>query len=449
MKQRVMRRAVIAIAAAAAMVIAGCSSATDGSVSSAAEGSTGASSAESSTETSAASSDPSSDGAASESDSAASSEAGSDDLLGTLRAELDKAESKPDFAEYAKLYGAPIANPDVLKGKKLMIIPGTSKIASCVEQADAAKALAEAAGIETTIFANQGEAAERIQAVTQAINENYDAIIMECSFDPKVSSTAITQAAEAGIAVIVYGATREEAESGDLDVKAWVFDTFEQNGKLAADAAYVDHNGEPFHALAVTSDQVPVGRVMSQAMRDELAKICPDCTLDEVDVPVRRWADDTQSTVTSALVGRDDITVLFPTYDGTSAYYLAALDTLNRTGDVKAYGNFGSGAGFRQGQLAKPGSDVFQFGVGGLTSWKGYLMTLQVARVLAGEEPIALDNAIAPNRVTTPANVAEVLSDGGYGVDWVNGFRELVGAAPLDGDALFNAATLDGKLAAK
>jgi hypothetical protein len=59
---------------------------------------------------------------------------------------------------------------------------------------------------------------------------------------------------------------------------------------------------------------------------------------------------------------------------------------------------------------------------------------------------LGLDKAIGPDRIITPDNAAEILQTGGWGTDWVNGFRGLLGLPALSGAALTAAATLNGSM---
>jgi hypothetical protein len=73
-------------------------------------------------------------------------------------------------------------------------------------------------------------------------------------------------------------------------------------------------------------------------------------------------------------------------------------------------------------------------------------MFLQAARALQKMPPIPYDKAIGPNRIVTPDNAVDVLTTGGNGTDWVNGFRGLLGLPALSGSALTAAATLNGAM---
>jgi fructose-specific component phosphotransferase system IIB-like protein len=96
--------------------------------------------------------------AASGGSSAAAGGSGSSDTS-ALAGAVSKAAAIPDFAQYAAGYGGKLPNISALKGKKIMIIPGSSALAACTEIAQADAALATAAGMVPTIFANQGTTA--------------------------------------------------------------------------------------------------------------------------------------------------------------------------------------------------------------------------------------------------------------------------------------------------
>jgi hypothetical protein len=113
---------------------------------------------------------------------------------------------------------------------------------------------------------------------------------------------------------------------------------------------------------------------------------------------------------------------------------------------VKTYLAFGGGTPFIKLQTAEPGKSIIQSDIGGYPPWTGYLMFLQAARALAHMPPIPYDKAIGANRMVTPENSVDVLTTGGWGTSWVNGFRELLGLPALSGSELTAAATLNGAM---
>lgn len=345
--------------------------------------------------------------------SAASSGGGASSAdLSKLAKDVQQAAALPDAKTYLAGYGSKVTNPEKLRGMKVMIVPGNSHIPACAEMSQADAALAQAAGMDATIFANGGTTAEHNAAVAQAITQHYNAINTGCDFDPKTAAPAIAQAAAAGIPVVAYGATQQEAQAGNLNIAGYVFDTWAQDGKIAADQAVVQHNGKPFQAIAITSNEVPTTAIMQDALKAELQATCPKCTVSDVDVPVAGWTSQLPSAVTSALLRNPKVTVLFPTYSSMLPPMLQGIQAAHRTSDIKSYLAFGGGTSPVKLQTVDPGKSIIQSDIGGYAPWWGDLLFLQTARVLSGMPAIPIDKAIVPSRAVTPQNANEVLTTG-------------------------------------
>ena len=374
-----------------------------------------------------------------------SSSAGGSANVSALASGVNQAAAVPSFSDYAANYGDKIPSISNLAGKKIMIIPGVSALAACTENAQADAAIATAAGMKPTIFENQGSTAEHNTAIENAIHQGYAAIDMGCAMDPSTSAPAIAQALKAGIVVESYGATPQEA--ADAKITYNNVDPYALDAKLAFDQAVAQHNGQPFHAIAITSNATgPATAFMEASLKSELAKTCPACTLSEVNVEVPNWQTDIASTVSQQLLQHPDVTVLFPDYAGMLTYMLAGIQSAHRSSNIKTYLAFGGGTPFVKLQTSGAGKAIIQSDIGGYPPWTGYLMFLQTARALEKMTPIPYDKAIGPDRIVTPDNAVEVLETGGWGTDWVNGFRGLLGLSALSGSALTAAATLNGAM---
>jgi ABC-type sugar transport system substrate-binding protein len=370
------------------------------------------------------------------------SSGGSD--ISALSAAVTKAASLPNFADYGSGYGGKLPSLANLKGKKVMIMPGSSALAACTEIAQAAAALAKAAGMVPTIFANNGTTAEHNTAIENAIHQGYAAMMMGCAYDPTTNAPAIAQAQKAGIKFSIYGVT--PAQAAAVKVPYVNVDPYTLDAQIAVDQAVSQHNGQPFDALSITSNATSATALMRAGIQSELAKTCPKCTVTEVNVEVPKWTTDISGAVSSALLQHPNITVLFPYYAGMMTEYLQGIQTAHKTGSIKAYLNFGGGTPYVKIQTADPGKSIVQSDLGGYPPWTGYLLFLQLARSMEGLPPIPMDKAIGPNRMVTPDNATEVLTTGGWGTSWVNGFRELLGLPDLSGGALTAAATLNGSM---
>jgi len=367
--------------------------------------------------------------------------------VAALQADVAKAAATPSFSDYGSTYGGKIPSIANLSGKKIMIIPGVSALAACEEIAQAASNIAKASGMVPTIFNNQGSPAEHNTAIENAIHQGYAAIIMGCAMDPSQDAPAIAQAEKAGIVVGVYGGTPDMDQRANTTYNT--DDPYALDATLAAEQAIVQHNGQPFNAIAITSTATgPATAIEEAAIQAELAKDCPKCTLSAVNVEVPQWQTQIASTVTSQLLQHPNVSVLFPDYAGELTYVLAGIQAAHRTG-VKTYLAFGGGTPFVQLQTVSPGKDVIQSDVSESPPWTGYLLFLQAARGLEKLAPIPYAQAIGPDLMITPDNADSVLATGGFGDQWVNGFRALLGLPALTGAALHAASTLNGAMTGK
>jgi len=390
-------------------------------------------------------SSPTSAGASGPAASSAPATSGSN--IAALSADVVKGAALPSFGDYGANYGGKVPSIANLAGKKIMIIPGVSALAACTEIAQATAAMAKSVGMVPTIFENQGATADHNAAIENAIHQGYAAVAMGCAMDPSTSAPAIAQAQKAGLVVATYGGTPQEDAAAKTTYNT--DDPYALDAKYAAEQAVAQHNGQPFQAVAITSNATgPATAIEEATIKSTLATDCPACTVKEVNVEVPDWATQVSGAVTSALLQNPQATVLFPDYAGELTYVLAGIQAAHRT-NVKTYLAFGGGTPFVKLQTADPGKSIIQSDIGGYPPWTGYLLFLQTVRGLEKLSPIPYTAAIGPNRVVTPDNALEVLTTGGWGTTWVNGFRELLGLPDLSGSALTSAATLGGAMTAK
>jgi ribose transport system substrate-binding protein len=378
---------------------------------------------------------------------ASSGSGGGSANLSALSSAVNQGAAVPDFSDYASGYGGTVGSTASLAGKKVMIVPGDSALAACTEIAQADAALSTSLGLKPTIFANQGTTAEHNTAIENAIHQGYAAIELGCDYDPTTNAPAIAAAQKAGIVVSVYGATQQEDTATSITYAT--ADTYALDAKLAADQAVVQHNGQPFDAVAITSNAAPATAIMEASLKSELTATCPKCTLTEVNVEVPNWQTDVAGAVTSALLQHPNVSVIFPDYAGELTYVLAGIQSAHKSTSVKTYLAFGGGTPFIKLQTADPGKSIIQSDIGGYPPWTGYLLVLQTVRALEKLPPISYDKAIGPNRIATPDNAVNVLETGGWGTSWVNGFRTLLGLPDLSGSALTSASTLNGAMTAQ
>jgi hypothetical protein len=364
--------------------------------------------------------------------------------MSALATDVNRAAAIPSFSTYAANYGGKITDPARLRGMKLMIIPGNGQLVACAEIAQADAAIATDMGMTATIFPDDGATADEDNGIDTAIGQHYNAIDLGCDYDPTTTAAALAQAQSAGLAIAVYGATPQEAAATHLTYTTT--DAYAIDAKVAAEQAVQQSGGKPFEAIAITSNAEPATAIMQHALMAELKVICSRCKVTDVDVEEPNWPADLASTVISSLRANPKVTVLFPDYAGMLAYTLAGIEGAGRTSDIRTYLAFGGGTPFIQLQTVEPGESVIQGDIGGYPPWTGYLLFLQTARALEHMTAIPSGVATGPDRLVIPQNAVNVLTTGGWGTGWVNGFRSLLGLPPLSGKALIEAATLNGAM---
>src|SRR5215469_989007 len=253
-KARLLRLNVISVLVVGGLALAGCSSSSSSS-----------------------SSSPQSTGSSSSGSSSSASGAN----VAALQADVAKAATTPSFSDYQGQYGGKIPSIANLAGKKIMIIPGVSALAACEEIAQAASDFAKAAGMVPTIFNNQGSPAEHNTAIENAIHEGYAAVIMGCAMDPSQDTPAIAAAQKAGLVIGVYGGTPQQDQRAGTTYNT--DDPYGDDARLAAEQAVVDHQGQPFNAIAITSFATgPATQIEEDSLKATLAADCPKCTLNSV-----------------------------------------------------------------------------------------------------------------------------------------------------------------------
>lgn len=349
-----------------------------------------------------------------------------------LRAQVAKAESVPSFTSP----GPAVRHVGSLRGKKVMIIPGTSHIPTCTEIADAAAQLASAVGMKPTVFPGSSGPQGWTQGIEDAIHEHYAAVLLECALDPATVAPAIAQAQKAGIKVTAYGPT--PAENAATRLSAADADPYIQDEEVSVAQALVQSKGKPFDALVIESQDSPSDPLQLAGFRQELKKYCPACTYTTVNVNIADWANSFASTTTSELLSHPKVSTIFAFYSGELPYLLEGMQAAHRT-SLKSYGTFGGGTADLQLQVQGAGRHIIMGDIFGDPTWTGYELLYQTALVLEHQKPKPLNSFYTPNRLATPENAKSIIATGGFGTAFVNDYRKLLGLSPLHGAALVRA----------
>jgi ribose transport system substrate-binding protein len=343
--------------------------------------------------------------------------AGGLDIAGA-QAEIDKFRAVPEFVA-----PGPAVDAAAAAGKKLAIIPASSNVPFVTTIADGMKTIGEKAGLEVSIFKNQGSPAEWTQGMTDAITKGANSIDLLAGLDPKAISAQVTQATGKDISVVathLYDVNQEV----DPAITAATNIPYEQAGRLLADWAIVKTEGKA-NVLVTVISQVNSTVPMVAGIEDEFATKCGDgCKVTKIDTTLADLGK-LQQQVQSALTSNPDINYVINLYDSAQAPQTAAAITALGRDDLKIATFNGTPDILK---LIKPGS-VIEMDVGENLDWISYGAIDQHLRLLTGMEPTTAPNI--PIRVFDETNVAEAgtppTNGEGFGDTYQTGYEELWG----------------------
>jgi ribose transport system substrate-binding protein len=360
------------------------------------------------------------------SDSGGGSGSGSGGGEGPTAEQLEEIQQLVDAAQEVPTYEDPGPPLDLssLAGKKVMVIPTASQLPVCDQIGKDIAELAEEVGMTGTYFENSGGPQGWIPGMQQAVSQDYDAIVLVCGIDPNLITPQVQAATDAGIAVIDSGLFDTEDGGSDPLVTAQTNIPNAESIRRSVDVAFLDNGEEAFDVVMVTSDEVPAGVKMEEAIRDEFATYCPGCNIQKVNVAIPDWGTKIQGEVSSALLANPNIKAVIPIFDGMVPPAGAAVTASNRD-DVFLYGCYGGTPAY----IAEMGESIPMHSDTGPTHlWRAYATSDQMFRVLTGAGALDPNDAFDPHRLWTLDNKDDVQGENdGFGTEFVDGYRALWG----------------------
>jgi ribose transport system substrate-binding protein len=348
--------------------------------------------------------------------------------IASLKTKIATAEQVPSWTA-----PGPTVSASVLKGKSLLVMPINSEIDACNTQALDFKALGDSLGAHVTYFSDAGDPTQWVTGIQDAVSAHDAAIAMLCGIIPGAVAPQLAAAHKAGIK-IVDGNYNETTDYTGLDGETAV--NTAQSTANDIDYAITQLNGKPLHAIVVSSTSVIQGPAAMAGAATAVKAACPKvCSVDEdVNVPVQDWATATQSDVSSALTAHPDANAVIVTFDGMVPFALPAVESAHRAG-LKIYA-WGGGRSIEDLML-KPNSYVAA-DPGPDEDWDAYEAMDQVIRLLGGHPAASVSAEVDPDRFWVPSNVSQFFGpgntygNGGYGGNaFINGFRKLWGLKPV------------------
>jgi ribose transport system substrate-binding protein len=335
--------------------------------------------------------------------------------------------------------GPAIGDMAAVKGKKIMALPGTTLIPTCLQDAQTIKSIGDAAGTPVTMINDTGEISQWDSAIDLAISQHYAAVDFMCDDVPNLIIPELEKAAAAGVKVFGYALTEPLKDYPGL--AGGTLEPTYSDYSTMLDQAFVATGGKPVNMLVISSVAV-IGNAQNVAkLKAQVARMCgTSCHIYVSDIEVPDWGTKIQPTVQTQLLTHSDINVVYPMFSGEYTYVLPAVEASHRS--VIVTGAFGGGTPQVQLQTNSASNKII---IGDMTSdpvWAAYEMYYQTMLDLAGQPMRPLSDTYTPNILIASANAGQVLTGAAWGYGFVNAYRKDLGLPPLSGAALQAAATV-------
>lgn len=312
-----------------------------------------------------------------------------------------------------------------LDGKKIYLIPNTTTSTFWQEVQRGLEEAGSSFGIEVVAFDPGGQIAEAARGIEEAIGQNADAIVIG-SLPSAALAEPIKAATSAGIPVIVMFDVEEgpvTPEQQELGVYGNVGVCTTCLGEILAAYAVASTGGE-LTTASVTSPEIPPAKTQNDGYIAGVEEFCPDCTVEQVDVPLAEWSNQLGPAATSILAD-PAVNVMAPVWCDMVPLMVPAITAANAQGRINIVCQ---GANEQiMGLLAE--GDFVKAVVGSPDAWYGWNAFDQVLRALSGQPPA--EDSFLPIRLFTEANIGSVdlnaSRDTWFEFDWRPDFEQLWG----------------------
>jgi ribose transport system substrate-binding protein len=321
--------------------------------------------------------------------------------------------SNPGAASKAKALAdkekAPVKFPDLgapfdaskAKGKSVYWISNLGSNSFTTLLYNPFKEAMDLVGVQVHFFDGKGQASEESRGVEEAIAAHADMIYIQNIAIAQIKN-AVDDAHKAGITVVEWAnndAGKGPTPGGGVAETTYCYSCA---GQYMAHAAIASTDGY-VNAVIITSSDVPVAQLQTDALLGEFKSICPDtCHAKIQDVLIADWTT-RLPVVARTAVTDPKVNWVMPLYDPETTFVDPAIIQAGAANRVKVC-SYNATTGAVE-QLKQPGNPLY-CDIGSSLSWSGYANADMVFRVLAGVPPLK-DEKI-PLRTFDRTNVANV-----------------------------------------
>jgi ribose transport system substrate-binding protein len=288
-----------------------------------------------------------------------------------------------------------------LQGKSVWIvdalpIPALADIGRGFEQA------AKAAGMKPTVINTNGSVSAWDQAITQAVGQGADGIVL-LAVPWEVVKAPVAKAAAKGIPVVQYSDGGPENKPPDSIYSHITFDSL-AGGRQMADWVLADSSCD---ADVGFFNPVPASpQPIVEGFEKELSALCPSCKLTKDDVPIATMSTHLPSATQSMLRRNPGIDYVVPAYDSLVTFI--APSVAQAASKAKIVAHDGAPANLKA-LTAGTGQQVADVALAP-SGFQGWLLLDQLSRGMLGM-PAAAEPPIVPTRLVDRDNAAASLDE--------------------------------------
>jgi ribose transport system substrate-binding protein len=316
----------------------------------------------------------------------------------------------------------PAFDAGAAKGKTVYVIAQSLAIQFTRDVTNGLKEALAKAGVNVQVVDDKADISQTARLLAQGTALKPAAIVVAERSD--LLQAPLRQVKEAGIPVITqfnHDPRLPGPAEQDLGVTADVSYCYSCAGRLISDYAINESQGN-VDAVGYWSPDDGVGKYEIDGMKNEQARLCPDCQTDFKDVLISQWQRQIPTLTQTDLRANPNLTYFLPTYDGMTPFMLPAIHAANAQDKVNI-------VTFNADKFAvedmKDG-DVIRALVGSPLKWFGYATADEVLRIITGQQPV-VENV--PLRIFDQSNAPDTSTDEStwYGADFQSEYAKLWG----------------------
>lgn len=299
-------------------------------------------------------------------------------------------------------------------GQRIVAITCGSQGYGCVQGAEGAAEAGALLDWDVTVVDGKGDPSVWNAAVTQAVSDGADGIVL-AAVNPALVSDGLARAERAGIPVVSLFIPELD---GAPDVDAHVTTDHEGGGRALADWVIADSGGDA-QVLVLSEPAFPELVLRGEGFAEELSRECPGCAItDTVEFSIGTMASDLAGLVTTALQADPTIDYVLAPFDSSATFAAQGIRQSGRT-DVALVSGEGDPDGL---QRVRDGEQAVDLAT--VPAMGGWAAIDHLARIFTGQPA---EDYLLPQRLITRDNLPSESGGWASDVDYAATFRELWG----------------------